>query len=167
MKGNKTLSIGQYKTFTGFGNYTHNALTAQVISTTPSILNISEAMVNDETQLPLDATSSLWSGNKIIPISENDCYDIRISFNVNAKTSSPTRLKYILDIGGTGSITNNIFESFLSVERTPPYVEGFTFPIYCKSTFFANGGQIFLSTDTGTIDITSPKILIIRTHKGY
>lgn len=165
---NKKLSAGQSLDYTGWASYTHLTLATQTINTTPSKLLIDTDLTIQEQQIPTDAINPLWdiATSKIKPISEGDAYDIRISFNVESKTGVPTKISYVLDIGSTTGITNNIYESYVSVDKTPPYKEGFTFPIFCGATFLANGGQIFLFTDVGSVAITSKNIFIIRTHKG-
>jgi len=165
----KKISAGQSEYFTGWASYSDLSLGTQTITSIPTKLLIDTDMVIQESQLPIDAQNSLWNGglSKINPISLNDSYDVRVSFYVQSKTSSPTKITYILDIGGTSSITNNVYESTVGIFKTAPYNEGFTFPIFCNSTFLDNGGQIFLFTDTGSINIASKNILLIRTHKGF
>ena len=38
-------------------------------------------------------------------------------------------------------------EANISVSKTAPFTLSVGFPIFCLSTFVANGGQIFLNTD--------------------
>lgn len=170
MIANTKLSAGQLEPqgFTGWASYTELAVITQTITSTPSKLRIDTNLLIRESQLPSDAVNSLWnsSTNKITPISLEDSYDVRISFVVQSKISTPTKLSYVLDQGTTSGITNNIYESSVPIDKTAPYKEGFTFPIFCSTNFLANNGQIFLFTDTGSIEISNQHILIIRTHKG-
>jgi hypothetical protein len=50
--------------------------------------------------------------------------------------------------------------------KTPPFVVSVGFPIFSKTTFNTNGGQIFLSTDTGTATITKRDMSIYRISSG-
>ena len=110
----------------------------------------------------------MWDSatNKITPISLGDSYDLRIDLTVSAKVANPTEMTFTLDIGGTAGITVPVFTRYISLAKTPPYAVSIGFPIFCLSTFLANGGQIFLNTDTGSIDISLRNILIKRDYKG-
>jgi hypothetical protein len=52
------------------------------------------------------------------------------------------------------------------VTKTPPYTISVGIPIFCLATFVTNGGQIFLKTDTGTLDITAPSIFLDMNTSG-
>ena len=122
-----------------------------------------------EAHLPLivRGTGSLWdtSTNDILPITEGDSYDFRISFNVTGVSANPDRITCVLDIGGAAGITIPIAEDTKSYTGSPQSFI-FTFPYFTLSTFIANGGQIFLYTDTGTADLEDRRILIERISSG-
>jgi hypothetical protein len=122
----------------------------------------------NEDYLPnaIEGGVSLWdaSTSKITPVSVGDCYDMRINLTVTAKASAPTRLNIQLDIGGGASPSIVIAEKTQTVEKTTPFPVSVNILIFCLSTFIANGGQIFLSTDTGSLTISSRSILLSRNY---
>ena len=152
----------------GWGFYKDNA-SAQTFNTTAAKLSIDGAgATTEESYLPRDirGSASLWNttSDKITPIAVGDQYDIRLDLPITAKTGSPTLLTLQLDIGGGATPTTVIVTRDISVSKTPPFTLSVGFPIFCLTTFITNGGQIFLKTDTGTVDITAPAILIARNH---
>ena len=167
----RKISIGQYQSQTGWGVYVHNGATTISVGTTPTKFTVDSLNSGTyEGQLPIDANgASLWDSvnNKITPISLDDSYDVRVSFEILSKTGTPTLLNYVLDIGDTGGITIPIFETTIQTDKTPPYTKGYSLPIFDRATFLANKGQIFFSTDTGTITIGARSIFIKRDHKGF
>ena len=141
------------------------------ITTTESKLTINGGGANsDSSYLPLEISgvSELWdtTGNFITPISIGDSYTVRLDLEILSKTGSPTILDLTLDIGGGASSTINIVERVIGLSKTPPYKLSIGFPIFTLTTFNTNGGQFFLSTDTGTVDIGDRAISIYRISKG-
>lgn len=143
----------------------------QTITTTYSKLQI-DALggTTNETRLPssIRGSASLWDNinNKITPITVGDSYNLRLDIEVTAKTGGVSSLFIQLDIGGGASPTIVIVDRFASVAKTPPFPVSVGFPIYCLETFLANGGQIFLACDTGTLTIASRSIVIQRVSSG-
>jgi hypothetical protein len=138
---------------------------------TPSKLQINGlGGTTDTSHLPISirGTGDLWDvvNDKITPISEGDSYDLRVSVGVTGKTGSPSTLIFKLDIGGGAAPTIVIAEEDKAVTKAPPYDLIFTFPYFTLNTFLTNGGQMFLSTDTGSLTIGSRKVLIARTSSG-
>ena len=170
MISNTKFSIEQYQTFTGWGNYEDDETSNLVIGTTPTkftVNSLGAATYNGE--LPIDSDGvPLWDSsiNKIIPIHLNDAYEIRILFEVTAKTSSPLLLNIVLDIGATGSITVPVYNTTVELSKTVPFSKGYSLLAFARDTFLANNGQIFLSTDAGAITIVSRAIFIKRDHRG-
>jgi hypothetical protein len=157
----------------GWGYYTEDQTVAstQVITTTPQKLTIDGlGSTSNSSYLPLEirGISELWntSTNKIEPISLGDDYTLRIDLKVTAKSGAPTELKLDLDIGGGASPSIVIVERFIATAKAPPYSISIGFPIFCLTTFVANGGQIFLATDTGTVTIQERAISSHRLGKG-
>jgi len=157
----------------GWGNYV-DALTTpatQVITTTPSKLQIDGAGATSESgYLPREirGISELWdtTNDKITPINIGDSYSLRIDLGITAKSGLPTLLNLQLDIGGGATPTIVIVDRVIGAPKTPPYNISIAFPIFCLATFIANGGQLFLSTDTGTITIGKRIINIYRISNG-
>ena len=71
-----------------------------------------------------------------------------------------------LDIGGGASPTIVIVQRTIGTGKTPPYPVSVGFPFYSLATFKANGGQLFFSTDTGTVTVSSRTISIFRIANG-
>lgn len=154
--------------FTGFGYYTDDAA-EQTFTTTASKVSIDGVGTTTNTaRLPLAirGTGDLWdtTNNKITPISEGDAYSCRLILPVTAKAGSPNYTTVILDIGGAGTVTIPIAELRVDATRTPPFSAFADFTMFSESTFLANGGQLFVSTDTGSIGITAPSLLVARIH---
>ena len=155
----------------GYYNEDQTVASTQVITTTPQKLTIDGlASTSESGYLPLEirGISELWntSTNKIEPIGIGDDYTLRIDLKVTAKSGAPTELKLDLDIGGGASPSIVIVERFIATAKAPPYSISIGFPIFCLTTFVANGGQLFLSTDTGTVTIQERAISIHRLGKG-
>lgn len=166
-----TFDLAEYnriKGMHGWGVYEDGETSpaTQVLTTTPQILSIDGLGSNTNIDyLPLDirGVGQLWSENKITPVAIGDSYNLRIDLEVAAKTGSPTYIDFVLDIGGQPIVSIPIVERVISSPKTPPYTLSVGFPIFCLTTFRTNGGEIFLSTDTGTLTISERRILIIRT----
>lgn len=153
---------------TGHGYYKDNAA-AQVFDTTPAKLSIDglgSSTVTSRLPKEIRGSDNLWdtTDDKITPIAAGDSYDLRLDLPITAKSGVPTALTVELDIGGGASPTSVIVELDQGLSKTPPYVKSIPMAIFCESTFITNGGQIFLSVDTGTVSVTAPGIFINRTH---
>lgn len=157
----------------GWGFYVHDQSTpsSQIITTTASKLIIDSASsLSNSDHLPLEirGISELWDSvdNKIMPINEGDGYTVRIDLYIASKTGSPAELVLDLDIGGTVAPSITIVERIVGTGKTPPYAVSIGFPYFALSTFVANGGQIFLSTDSGTVTLVDRQISIHRISNG-
>ena len=148
----------------------------QTINTTPSQLLIDGLGSSTETSytpLEIRGNSLMWddSNDEIVPITEGDSYNLRLDLEITAKSGSPTILNLVLDIGttpdgtnGTGSIL--VVNKVINLSKTPPYDISIGFPIFALSTFLANNGSIWLSTDTGSFTLAKRGIFIGRTSKN-
>ena len=157
----------------GWANYADAETTpaTQSITTTASKLQIDGGGANSNSAyLPREirGSSELWdtTNDKIIPISLGDSYMVRVGLEVTAKTGAAGTIYIQLDIGGAATPTIVVLEEDISIAKTVPFSFVAPFPIFCLSTFIANGGQIFLSSDTGTITIAERNISIYRMSKG-
>lgn len=155
----------------GWGYYEDDETSTQSITSTASKLSINGlGSNNNEDYLPGDilGSGSLWdtTNNKITPIGLGDGYNLRIDFGITAKTGSPNYIEVILDVGGSATITNVEVESIISCTATTPFQTSISFPFFSLANFNANGGQIFLRTDTGTATLTKRAISIYRNYKG-
>lgn len=156
---------------TGWGYYKDNA-TAQTFNTTPALLSIDGAGSTTETSyLPLEIRGSgaLWdtTNDKITPINAGDSYNVRLDLPITSETSNPTELTMELDIAGsTYGSSISVVSTYLPTGRSTPYTITQAFPIFTLSTFLANGGQVWLYTDTGSLQITAPAIYIGMNTNG-
>ena len=157
----------------GWGYYSDSlgSTPTQVFNTTPAKLSIdASGSTTDEEYLPLEirGSSSLWSdaSNKITPIGVGDSYELRIDMTVISETGSPSDIIIQLDIGGGSSPSTVIVTKYQSTGKGTPYAISASFPIFCLATFIANGGQIFISTDTGSVTVSDRAILISRMSSG-
>ena len=144
--------------------YYKDGATAQTFNTTESLLSIDGATTRLDTYAPTGVTD-LWdtTGDKLMPASLGDSYTVRLDLPVTGKTGTPNKITVEYDIGGLVTPSNVVVSTEQVVDGTPPYSLSFTTSLFCLNTFIANGMQIFLKTDTGTLDITEPAIFITRT----
>ena len=158
----------------GWGNYSDGGTTptTQTITSTPSKLLI-DALggLTNEDYLPREirGISSLWDGvnDKMNAISEGDSYSIRLNLELTTKGGLPTHLFIVPDIGGAAGITIPIPGAIVSVETgSLPLTLPVYFKVFSLATFIANGCQIFLNTDTGTLTLADRTIYIEREYKG-
>lgn len=158
-------TVNALKNKSGWANYADTGTSFEIDTTATKITIDSASVINAYLPLEIRGTGNLWSSasNKITPISVGDAYEIRFSFTVAAK-SNPNRVDIMLDIGGGATPTNVIASISVTLEKTVPFDKYITIPIFSLDTFIANGGQIFMATDAGAIDITSRSIFINRTH---
>jgi len=155
----------------GWGYYKDDA-SEQTFNTTPALLSIDGLGAASETgYLPREIRGSddLWdaSSDKITPISAGDSYDVRIILPITDETSSPTEITLELDIAGsTHAAGTMVVTQYIPTAKTTPWEVVVAFPIFCLSTFITNGGQIWLTTDTGSVGVTAPSIFITQLSSG-
>ena len=157
----------------GWGNYKDAATTpaTQSITTTPSLMQVDGAgATSNSDYLPgeIRGVSELWDNvnDKILPINIGDSYEVRVDITVTAKSGSAGTIYLQLDIGGAATPTIVVVEEDIVISKTVPFIVSIPFPIFCLSTFKTNGGQIFLTADTGTITIGDRGISIYRLSSG-
>lgn len=150
----------------GWGYYKDDAA-AQTFNTTAAKLSIDGlGSTTEESYLPrgIRGSSNLWNtaDDKVTPVALGDAYTLRIDLPVTGETGSPNTVTIELDVGGGSSPSDILVSEVFDVPSSSTV--SFTFPVFCLADFVSNGCQIFLTTDTGTVDITAPAILITRTH---
>ena len=118
----------------------------------------------DKTQSPLVlGNGDLWAGNKITPISSGDAYVLRIDFDASISNANG-HFEISIDIGGLVGIALEGSETFpKGANITQPFT--FTYLIYCRDTFKANGGNIII-VPSHTMNIWNKEIVINRVHAG-
>ena len=144
--------------------YYKDGAAGQVFNTTASKISIDGATSILDAYAPT-GVSVLWdtTGDKLVPASLGDSYTVRLDLPVTAKSGTPGKITVEYDIGGLATPSIVVASTELVVDGTPPYSLSFTTSLFSLATFLANGMQIFLEVDTGTIDITEPAIFITRT----
>ena len=155
----------------GWGFYADDEVAGQTITTTPTKLVINGLGTDsDSDYLPKEirGISELWdtATNKITPISLGDGYTLRLDLEILSETGNPTELTTDYDIGGGATPTNVIVESFEPTGKNVPYTASSSTTFFSKATFLANGGQIFLSVDVGSVTLGKKQISIHRISKG-
>lgn len=155
----------------GKAYYQHAFGTAQVINTTPSLLQVNgSGSLTKTSEVPREiAGGALWDTAvyKLLPIRLNDIYTLRVDLPVTAESGSPTELTVQFDIGGLTTPTNVIMSKFYKVGRTVPYTISFDTTLdVLSNTTLTNGVQIFLRTDVGSITLGNPGILIAKVIDG-
>ncbi|MEL7422971.1 MAG: hypothetical protein AAFN81_08280 [Bacteroidota bacterium] len=154
----------------GYGHYEHGS-TGQIITNTFSKLQINgtgNASYTGNLPPEIRGTGNLWDviNNKITPIAVDDCYEVNLTLPINTETGVPTEITVQLDIGGGASPSNVITSWFAEAGKTTPYILSIPLTVFTRATFLANGGQVFIKTDSGTVTLGSPAITLVRTNKG-
>lgn len=158
---------------TGWANYQdgESSPATQTFTSTPAKLQIDGlGSASESGYLPYEIRGSgeLWdtTNDKITPINIGDSYELRVQFEVTAETSNPNDIISQLDIGGGASPTIVIATRYASTGKGTPYSVNFAFPIFSLTTFVTNGGQIFISTDTGNVTVGARSIFLARISSG-
>ena len=113
-------------------------------------------------------SGDLWDvvNDKITPIAVGDAYDFRLDLTITGESGNPTELQMELDIGGGATPTIVIVDRYIGTGKTTPYSISAGFSIFTLGTFVANGGQIFLKTNTGTATVSARSVLLVRNVNG-
>lgn len=118
-------------------------------------------------QLPL-GVDSLWdsANNKIIPENSGDAYLIRIDF-ITYTNNNNGLANYLLDIGGSqGVILKRLINFPRGTGSGNARDYSTTTMVYALNTFVANGGEIKITSITGTTTIYDINLVITRIHKA-
>jgi hypothetical protein len=112
--------------------------------------------------------SEMWdtSTDKMIPITLGDSSNVRIAFALTAKGANPSIITIVFDIGGAAGITIPVYSTSITTPNTFPRTVTLVAPVFSLATFLTNGGQIFMYTDSGTLDVENRQILIQRISSG-
>lgn len=107
--------------------------------------------------------SAFWDtvNDKVTPAGLNDTYDIRLSFIAKCTTAN-AYLDIELDVGGSlGTIAQQTVPFLKTVDQ---YFQ-INIPVFSGATFLANGGEFYVTASDATT-LWSPRVMVIRTHKG-
>ena len=100
------------------------------------------------------------------PINLGDSYTVRIDFSVTLESGNPTDITLTFDIGGQTTITNAVIDRHISAGKALPYSISVGTPTFALAAFIANGGQLFLNTDSGTVTVGNRSVFISRISSG-
>lgn len=128
-------------------------------STVTLLNNANNSIITD---LPSGVTA-FYNGttNKITPIAIGDSYTVNVRFKART-TMNNDYLSLFIDIGA-GTQINAEAKQFLKGANTEqPF--SFTMPIFTLATFVANGGEIKISSNEGTISVYDITYFIIRNY---
>lgn len=139
-------------------------------------LTVDGAALSKEDGLPniLLGTSPqlhLWqtSDNTLRAIAENDTFLNRVDLTINSLSGNPTRLDIYLDIQGSSPaniLDDAIIKSTITLKVGSNQSHSKEMSYYTGSTFLANGGRIWLRTNSGSVVIGSRAIVTQRTSSG-
>lgn len=151
---------------TGWAFYKDDAA-EQTFNTTAAKLLISGGDSSSTSlYLPNDirGTGELWdtTNSLIDPIQVGDSYTIRLDLPITSSSANYGILE--LDIGGTSSPTDIIVSEWFDASRAAPFDISLSFSFSSLATFITNGGQFFITTDSGSVGVTAPGVFITRTH---
>lgn len=154
----------------GYGFYVHNG-SPQVLNTTYSKVVIDgNGTTSDSNYLPkaIRGVGELWDNvtNKITPIAMGDSYEMRLDLPVTSESGSVTDITIQLDIGGGASPTIPIVTRAAIGGKSTPYIISVAFPLFSGATFLANGGQLFVKTNVGSIAVSGAQLYVGRTGAG-
>ena len=161
-----------YLPFNGWGFYQDDlTIPSIVFDTTPAKLTINGAHANsDSAFLPIEirGISELWNTttNFMTPINLGDSYTIRVDFDIIAESGNPSDITLTFDIGGQPTITISVIDRHISAGKSVPYSISIGTPTFALATFLANGGQMFINTDAGTVTIGNRSVFIARISGG-
>lgn len=157
----------------GWGIYSDGLTTTptQVIGITPQLISIDGlGSTSNSDYLPREirGTGELWDtvNNKIIPIGMGDSHSMRLDLEIITESANPEELDFGLDIGGGASPSIVIVQKLISLGKSTPYQISISFPFFTLSSFLANGGQLFVATNTGTVTIAKRSIMVTRISSG-
>jgi hypothetical protein len=162
------LSDSGVTSWTGWAQYDEGTAISEatgvgLTATTRTKLSIDGlgSLSNDD-GLP-SGIASFWDAvnDKVAPAGLNDAYDIRLSFVAQCATAN-AYIDIELDVGGSlGTIAQQTSPFLKTVDQ---YFQ-VNIPVFAGATFLANGGTFYVTASDATT-LWSPRVLVIRTHKG-
>jgi len=157
-----------YGTETGWAYYqdsTHTSGSPQALTANTAALFTIDGNGANSTEVARPGKGALWSTSKITPQAAEEAYTVRIDFVIQpAQTNAIVTLT--VDIGsdplGASSIPV-VTRTYGLAKGTTAQPQSIGFPIFCRSTFLANGGTITIECDKNA-SVYSKGITIARIH---
>lgn len=149
----------------GWAFYTDDVSANQLVTTTDLKLLINGSGSNSNEEYLPKNNGSIWdtSTSQMTPAEVGASYDVRIQLDITSLSGNPTQMNFKLDIGGGATPTIVIMEQTVTLKNNVPQSVVISTPIFCLQTFVDNGGQMFMSSNTGSITIENRTILLVRT----
>ena len=158
---------------TGWGQYTNTTYvgtTALAVSTTPVLLPFTTNA--NVSQLPITltgTTSSLMelSSETLQFVAASDLHSITLTFKVYSTSGTPKVLDLILYGSSDGSSYATLLgETSVSLVKGAGQVitESSLFPV--TSDMVSHGARVYLTTDTGTVNLIDIGLISARVHKA-
>lgn len=114
---------------------------------------------------PADVVSPLWNTttDKIMPVASGDAYDVRVLFTAENYSGASPYLTIELDIGGAQNVIASVTIPLLKGGAAQKVMV--PMPVFTLATFVSNGGLLRINyAGSGSVDIHSASIVIVRTH---
>lgn len=166
------FGVGNWVRYQGWGQYEDSrrivGSPAQTIATGVRTKFVCNGAYSTIERLPSDAAVSIWdtSNNKHVPIDEFDVYHVRVAFTAENYAGATPYLVTEVDVGGSIGVIYTNTQPLLKSGNAQAIT--LSFPVYTGATYFANGGEIYLTyTGTGSCDIYKNSILIVRESKNF
>ena len=158
-----TPSPFTYWAYYADNQYTEASPRAITSATRAKITINGSGSATDTSNLPVGV--DLWDtvNNIVTPEAEQDALMVRLTYKCSTAGTN-AYVTHDLDIGGAlGVILEENRRIFKESEATNRMV--ISWPVFCGSTFFANGGELYV-TPSADIEAWDFAVSITRMHKG-
>lgn len=151
----------------GKGTYEHGATGQSITDSYSQLLIDGLGTSSDNSRLPrsLRGSGNLWASNKITPEKNQDTYLVTLSIPIVAENVSPSTLTLKM-VEGSSSASPPLAETSYTLGGNPTYAVFFQTVLDAGSNMVNQGVGIFLRTDTGDVELGSPKITITKVFDG-
>lgn len=153
---------------TGGAQYIDSAYTVgsplSIPTGTPTAITNNANTVIDGNE-PIDFTNGLWFNDKLQGVNDKDRFVTEVRFKAKTTVNNDF-FDVSIDIGGgVGVIRKESFNFTRSANTEQSFARPFHY--FTGSTFIANGGELVVSANSGTLSIYDIEIVPTRIHKGY
>lgn len=153
---------------TGGAQYIDSAYTVgsplSIPTGTPTAITNNANTVIDG-NIPSDFTNGLWFNDKLQGVNDKDRFITEVRFKAKTTVNNDF-FDVSIDIGGAiGVIRTESFVFTRSANTEQSFARPFHY--FTGSTFIANGGELVVSANSGTLSVYDIEIVPTRIHKGY
>lgn len=161
---------GNYMAGSGWALYADTQYTAvsPLVISQGTVVNLpNNAATADEGSLPT-GSPPLYDGTRIWPNNINDTYDVRITFKASTSSGASGGFNVSLDLSAAGNDSITVASQPVRMLRGANAVQTYTinFPVFCKSTFVANGGLLRIESVTGNLTMYDISLFLVKTYGG-